>query len=110
LIAYHMQKQGLARPATIPLLYALAMGANGIAALLLGRCFDRAGIGVLSAALVVSAAALPLAFLGGHAALAAAVICWAVGIGAGDATLRAGIAQVVKMDKRGTAFGAFNAI
>jgi hypothetical protein len=30
-------------------------------------------------------------------------------LGAQDATLRSGISQVVSMNKRGTAFGAFNA-
>ena len=32
----------------------------------------------------------------------AGVACWAAGLGAQDATLRAGIAQVVSMNKRGT--------
>ena len=36
------------------------------------------------------------------------VACWATGMGAQDATLRSGISQVVSMNKRGTAFGAFN--
>jgi hypothetical protein len=31
-------------------------------------------------------------------------------MGAQDATLRSGIARVVSMNKRGTAFGAFNAV
>jgi uncharacterized membrane protein len=33
-----------------------------------------------------------------------------VGLGAQDACLRAGIAKVVSMNKRGTAFGAFNGV
>jgi MFS-type transporter involved in bile tolerance (Atg22 family) len=36
--------------------------------------------------------------------------CWATGLGAQDATLRSGISQVVSMNKRGTAFGTFNAV
>ena len=40
----------------------------------------------------------------------ASVACWAVGLGAQDACLRSGIAQVVSMNKRGSAFGAFNAV
>jgi len=39
-----------------------------------------------------------------------AVLCWATGLGVQDATLRAGIAQVVSMNKRGTAFGTFNGV
>ena len=40
----------------------------------------------------------------------AGVACWAAGLGAQDATLRAGIAQVVSMSRRGTAFGIFNGV
>ena len=39
-----------------------------------------------------------------------AVLCWASGLGVQDASLRAGIAQVVSMNKRGTAFGTFNGV
>ena len=36
--------------------------------------------------------------------------CWATGLGAQDASLRGGIAQVVSMNKRGSAFGVFNGV
>ena len=48
------------------------------------------------------------AVLGGFPGAIASAICWAIGLGAQDATLRSGIAQVVSMNKRGSAFGAFN--
>jgi predicted MFS family arabinose efflux permease len=54
--------------------------------------------------------ALPFGFLGGQGGVFVSVACWATGLGAQDATLRAGISQVVSMNKRGTAFGAFNAV
>ena len=110
LLAYHFQKTALAQPAVIPLFYAGAMGVNGLSALALGRLFDRHGIVVLSMGILVSLAALPLGFLGGPAAAMASVACWAVGMGAQDATLRPGIAQVVSMNRRGGAFGAFHAV
>ncbi len=110
LLAYHFQKTALLRPATIPLLYAGAMAMNGVTALLFGRLFDRYGIAVLAFGIVLSAAALPLGFLGGPSAIAASILFWGLGIGAQDACLRSGIAQVVSMNKRGGAFGMFNAI
>ncbi len=110
LLAYHFQKIALAKPATIPLFYAGAMGINGLAALLFGRLFDRYGIAVLSFGILVSLFALPLGFLGGPSVAFAGVACWAIGLGAQDAILRSGIAQVVSMNKRGTAFGAFNGV
>jgi hypothetical protein len=86
------------------------MALNGVVAFVCGRLFDKHGIVVLPAGIAVSVLALPLAFFGGQAAAAAAVACWAVGLGVQDATLRAGIAQVVSMNKRGTAFGTFNGV
>ncbi|MGI8741271.1 MAG: MFS transporter [Bryobacteraceae bacterium] len=110
LLAYHFQKTGLAKPAAIPLLYALAMALNGVTALLFGKLFDRYGIVALTWGILVSAMTLPLGFLGGTVAVVACVICWGAGIGAQDACLRSGIAQVVSMEKRGSAFGTFNAV
>src|SRR5262249_44849029 len=77
---------------------------------LFGRLFDRYGVAVLSLGTVASVAALPLGFLGGEAGAIASVALWATGMGAQDACLRSGIAQVVSMNKRGTAFGAFNGV
>jgi MFS family permease len=110
LLAYHFKKAQLFDPAIIPLLFALAMGINGLVALVFGRLFDRYGLTVLAAGLVLSALALPLGFLGGPKAAVAGVTLWAVGMGAQDGTLRAGISNVVSMTKRGSAFGAFNAL
>src|SRR5262249_15268551 len=68
------------------------------------------GIAVLALGIVLSAVALPLGFLFGPAGAIASAACWGVGLGVQDATLRGGIAQVVSMNKRGTAFGIFNAV
>lgn len=110
LLAYHFQKTQLVGKETIPLLYAAAMGVNGITAVIFGKLFDRFGVYALALGILVSLMALPLGFLGGHAGVYAAVGCWATGLGAQDASLRGGIAQVVSMNKRGSAFGAFNGV
>lgn len=109
LLAFHFQKNSLTRPEVIPLLYAGAMGVNGLTALIFGRMFDRFGIQIIVLGILVSLLALPFGFLDGGAGVYISVACWAVGLGAQDATLRSGISQVVSMNKRGTAFGAFNA-
>jgi Major Facilitator Superfamily len=110
LLAYHWQDAGIASASTIPLLYALAMGVDGLSALLFGRLFDRYGVAMLAVGTVLSMAALPLGFLGGLPAAAGAIVCWGCGMGAQDACLRSGIARVVSMNKRGRAFGIFNGV
>jgi MFS family permease len=109
LLAFHFQTNSLAQPAVIPLLYAGAMGVNGLTALIFGRMFDRYGIQIIVLGILVSLLALPFGFLDGPGGVYISVACWATGLGAQDATLRSGISQVVSMNKRGTAFGAFNA-
>jgi len=110
LLAYHMQGAALFKPEVIPLLYAGAMACVGAAALISGRLYDRYGIAVLAWGILVSMLSLPLGFLFGSTGMIFAVACWGIGIGVQDASLRAGIAQVVSMNKRGSAFGAFNGV
>jgi len=110
LLAYHFQKTAIARPVAIPLFYAGAMAVNGLTALIFGRLFDRFGIRILSLGIAASLFALPLGFLGGYMAAIAGVACWAIGLGAQQAILRAGIAQLISIDKRGNAYGVFNAV
>ena len=110
LLSYHLQKTSVIGPAAIPLLYSGAMAVNGITAPLFGRLFDRFGVAMLSIGTLISMFSLPLGFLGGPTAVMIGVACWATGMGAQDAVLRSGIAQVVSMNKRGSAFGAFNGV
>ena len=107
---YHFQHTRLFSPETIPLLYAVAMAVTGLTALVCGRLFDRFGLSVLIAGILITMLALPLGFLGGPLGGVLAVMAWGAGHGVQDATLRAGIAQVVSMHKRGAAFGAFNGV
>jgi MFS-type transporter involved in bile tolerance (Atg22 family) len=72
--------------------------------------FDRFGLNTLVIGILISLAGLPLGFLGGAWGAVASVACWATGLGAQDACLRSGIATVVSMNKRGSAFGAFNGV
>jgi len=110
LLAYHFQGAQMATAVEIPLLYAVAMGVNGITALIFGRLFDRFGLNTLVFGIFFSMLALPLGFLGGPTGAIASVACWATGLGAQDACLRSGIATVVSMNKRGGAFGSFNGV
>lgn len=110
LLAYHFEVAKISTPVEIPLLYAGAMAVNGLTALLFGRFFDRFGLNTLVFGIFISLLALPLAFLGGSGGAIASIACWATSLGAQDACLRSGIATVVSMNKRGSAFGAFNGV
>jgi MFS family permease len=110
LLAYRFQSANISTAVEIPLLYAGAMGVNGLTALIFGRMFDRFGLNTLVFGILISMMALPLGFFGGPAGAIVSVAFWATGLGAQDACLRSGIATVVSMNKRGSAFGAFNGV
>ena len=63
LVSYHLQRTG-EPTGVIPLLYTLAMGTAGLSALVVGRWFDRRGMGALVVAVLGAAVFAPLAFLG----------------------------------------------
>ena len=109
LIAFHFGKTNLIAPVWIPAFYALAMAAEAMAALLLGRLFDRIGIGTMILATCASALSAPLAFLGDSKAALVGMVLWGVGMGAQGSVMRAAIAPFAPASKRGTAYGIFNA-
>jgi MFS family permease len=109
LIAFHMGQRAVVSASSIPLLYALAMGVDALAALVFGRVFDRFGPSVLSAAVLLSALFAPLVFLGGAPAALAGMALWGVGMGAQESIMRAAVAEMVAADRRGAAYGIFNA-
>ncbi|HEX9569733.1 MAG TPA: MFS transporter [Rhodospirillales bacterium] len=110
LVAYHFGKTGVMPAAWIPVVYAVAMAADAIAALLLGRWFDRVGLYAMAVATIGSALAAPLAFLGGPGLAVVGMALWGIGMGAQESIMRAAIAGFAPADRRGTAYGIFNAV
>ena len=110
LIAFHVERQALISVAWIPVFYALLMGCDGLAALILGRWFDRNPRLCLSFTALAAAAAPPFLFSGDLGSLAVGGLLWAVSLGGQESILRARVAQVVGETARGTAFGIFQAL
>jgi predicted MFS family arabinose efflux permease len=110
LIAYHFGRAAVVSAPLIPILYAVAMASDAVAALLLGHLFDRRGIVVVMESTVVAAAASPLVFLGGAEAAFAGMLLWGVGMGAQESILRTVVARMTAPDRRSTAYGILNAV
>ncbi len=81
LIAYHFDHRRVVPTDWIPVLYAIAMGVQALAALAFGRLFDRYGIAILIVAVVLSAPFAPLVFLGHVPAAVAGMALWGAGMG-----------------------------
>lgn len=108
LLAFHFERTGSVPQQWIAIFYAVAMAVDGVAALLLGRLFDRRGLAVLVGATLASSLFAPLAFGGGFAAALAGAVAWGIGMGAQESIMRAAIAEMTPIERRGTGFGLFN--
>jgi MFS family permease len=110
LISYHFQHAGTVSPTLTPVFYAVAMAVSGTGSLLLGRVFDRAGIGVLIPLTIVAALYAPLVFLGGFWAILVGASLWGLGMGVQESLIPAAVAPMVSPDRRAFAYGLFTGI
>lgn len=109
LIAYHFKVKALMSDSAIPVFYAVAMATDAIAALIFGKMFDKTGIKTLLLAILLSSFFAPMVFLGGFNWALAGMVLWGIGMGAQESILKAEIAEMITPERRGTAFGSFNA-
>jgi len=110
LIAFHLSKANVVPQAWIPVFYALAMGAGGLASLLIGKLFDRRGLIVLVPVTIIVAIYAPLAFLGGFALALVGAVVWGIGLGAHESVMQAAVAHMVAKEHLGSAYGLFGAV
>ncbi|WP_018466026.1 MFS transporter [Calidithermus timidus] len=109
LIAYHLEVTQRVPPATIPLLFALAMGADALVAYGVGHLYDRWGLRMLLALPLLSLPSVPLFFLGqGLEVLGLAAILWGGAMGLQESLMRSAVATLTPEAQRGTAYGLFD--
>ncbi|MDQ3334872.1 MAG: MFS transporter [Myxococcota bacterium] len=113
LLAYHMQKEQLLATKWLPVAYAAAMAADGVAAMIAGNAFDRVrkrggtGAGVVSAFVLFGAGYAPLVWLGGPASAIAGIALWSIALAATESIGKAMIATIVPRGERGRAYGLY---
>lgn len=107
--AYHMHVAHVLPDDMIPVSYAAAMAAAGIAALISGRLYDRVGLWSLSAALVLAVVAAMLIFSTDPARVWIGAIVWGATSGIHESTMRAAVAAIVPRSRRGEGYGIFAA-
>ncbi len=108
LMAYHFQKTAILSPVWVPVSYAIAMGINSLTAPLFGHFYDRRGFSILIMVTVFSCLFAPMVFFGNATVALIGVALWSIGVGAHESLMRAIVANMVPMNKRGSAYGVFN--
>jgi MFS family permease len=109
-VSFHLEVRHVVAAPLIPVIYAAAMAAAALAAIVSGRAYDRFGLRVLVAAPLLAAAMAPLAFSEAAALVWVGGAIWGAAMGVHESTLRAAVADLVPRWKRGTGYGTFTAI
>jgi MFS family permease len=107
LISFHLKAKSLTGDAVIPLMYAIAMGIDAVAALVVGKLYDRRGMGMLLLLPLISVATAPLVFSVHIAGAVTGVVLWGIAIGLQETIMRAAIGDMVPLKRRGWAYGVF---
>lgn len=86
------------------------MGVDAAIALAIGKAYDRRGLMVLAAIPILT---LPIPFLGfshTYVLILLAIVLWGVVMGTHETIMRAAIADLVPVERRGSAYGIFNTL
>jgi MFS family permease len=109
-ISYHLTRDHVLPVAVVPLVYAAAMAAAALAALVSGWLFDRHGGRVLLTVPILVAVAPALAFTDSAVVVIVGVLIWGAAVGVQDSTVKALVADLVPTTRRATAYGVFAAV
>ncbi|MFA5350717.1 MAG: MFS transporter [Candidatus Omnitrophota bacterium] len=119
LIGYHFKTRHILSDAQIPLFYALAMGVDAVAALIIGKAYDifkarrsneKAGLITLIAIPAFSLFIPVFVFSTRFSFVLAGVIIWGIVMGAHETVMKSAIADLTPLKKRGTGYGIFNTV
>jgi predicted MFS family arabinose efflux permease len=110
IVSLHWVSKNIFPIARIPFIYAIAMGLDALAALAVGKSYDKFGLkslGIipiltLSLPFLTISNSIPLIYIG--------VILWGIVMAIHETIMRASIADLVPKERRGSAYGIFNTI
>jgi MFS family permease len=110
LISYHFKIQSIVSDVQIPIFYAIAMGVDAIVALIIGKTYDKVG---LTSLITIPILTLPIpffAFSNSYDFALVGIVLWGAVMGIHETVMRAAIADLIPIGRRGFAYGIFNTI
>lgn len=110
LISYHLKIKAIVSDVQIPALFALAMGVDALTALIIGKAYDRVGLKTLMIIPLFSVFIPFLAFSNMLVFVIIGIILWGIVLGVHETIMRAAVADLTAISRRGSAYGIFNTI
>lgn len=102
ILSYHLKLAEVVGDELIPILYAVAMGADAVFALIVGKMYDTIGFKTL-ALIPITTVLIPLTFVN-----PIAVVLYGLTMATHETIIRSAVADLVAIGKRGTAYGLLN--
>jgi MFS family permease len=110
LISYHFKIRGIVPDVQIPVFYAIAMGVDAFVALIIGRIYDKVGLKSLITIPIFTLAIPFFAFSNSYGFAVISAVLWGAVMGIHETIMRAAIADLTPLERRGFAYGLFNTI
>ncbi|MCX5898036.1 MAG: MFS transporter [Proteobacteria bacterium] len=109
IISYHLKIRAVVSDAQIPLFYAIAMGVDGVVALIIGKAYDKVGLKTL-VSIPLLTLLIPFFAFSSSYGFALFGIIWGSVMGIHETVMRAAIADLIPIARRGAAYGIFNTV
>lgn len=110
LISYHFKIKSVISNTHIPMFYAVAMGIDAVVALIIGKVYDRIGLMSLISIPVFTILVPIFSFSYNYTAALIGIIIWGAVMGMQETIMRAAIADLTPIARRGLAYGIFNTV
>ena len=107
-ISYHFKMGAVVPEGQIPLFYCLAMAVDGVTALVIGKTYDKVGLKSLIFLPLLTLLVPFLAFSQNYGLALASAVVWGAVMGMHETIMRAAIADLTHLKKRGFGYGVFN--
>ncbi|GFR35538.1 hypothetical protein TCEA9_13500 [Thermobrachium celere] len=110
ILSYHFLNKKIVLEGVIPTLYAVAMGLDGLFALIIGKYYDKKGFRALVFVPILSVGLVVLGFSKNTYLAVVSVMLWGIIMSIHETILKAAIADITTKDIRGRAYGIFYTI
>lgn len=110
IISYHLKVKAIVSDAQIPVFYAIAMAIDGVVALIIGKAYDMRGLKTILTIPYLTVLIPFCAFSHNYWFVLGGMILWGAVMGIHETIMRAAIADLIPIERRGSAYGIFNTV